>query len=63
MLNDKKIGALLREKNACNRDLAEAAGVSPNMVTYYRQNKRTPTAGTLAAMANFLGCKMDDIWI
>lgn len=63
MLNDKKLAAIMRAKNVTNTELAEAVGMSRGMMTYYRQNKRMPTAGTLAAMANFLGCKMDDIWM
>ena len=63
MLNDRRLSAFMKEKGLCNRDLADAIGVSAAMMTYYRKNQRTPSAKTRSEMARVLGCTMDDIWM
>lgn len=63
MLNDKNLSDLMKKKGVTNRELALHIGVAPSSMTFYRQGLRIPSAITLGRMANFLGCKMDDIWI
>jgi transcriptional regulator with XRE-family HTH domain len=63
MLNEKRLTEIMRVKGVTNAELATGIGVSASSMTYYRQGLRIPSAVTLGRIANYLGCKMDDIWV
>lgn len=63
MLNEKRLTEIMRVKGVTNAELATVVGVSKASMSYYRQGLRMPSAGTLGRIANYLGCKMDDIWV
>jgi len=52
----------LRQERSWERaDLAEAAGLSPSMISKIENEERRPRAGTLAAICAALGCQVEDL--
>ena len=56
-----KLSALLSERGMSQRELAEAAGLTPASVSRYVNGEREPRAPTIAALADALGVKPSDI--
>lgn len=56
-----KLAALLRERGMSQKELAEAASLTPASVSRYVNGEREPRALTVAALAEILGVKPSDI--
>lgn len=56
-----KLAALLRERGMSQKELAEAACLTPAAVSRYVNGKREPNAQTVAALADALEVKPSDI--
>lgn len=56
-----KLAALLRERGMSQKELAEAACLTPAAVSRYVNGKREPNAQTVAALADVLEVKPSDI--
>lgn len=56
-----KLAALLRERGISQKELAEAASLTPASVSRYVNGEREPRALTVAALAEILGVKPSDI--
>lgn len=56
-----KLAALLGERGMSQRELAEAAGLTPASVSRYVNGEREPRAPTIAVLADALGVKPSDI--
>lgn len=56
-----KLATLLGERSMSQRELAEAAGLTPASVSRYVNGEREPRALTIAALADALGVKPSDI--
>lgn len=56
-----KLAALLRERGMSQKELAEAASLTPASVSRYVNGEREPRALTAAALAEILGVKPSDI--
>lgn len=57
----KKIRDLRTEKMLSQRQLAHAIGVSQKAIDNWEKNINEPTAGSIAALAEFFGCSGDCI--
>lgn len=57
------LGERLREQRIAlkisQKDVANAIGVSPAIVSNYENSERTPSVETLLALANLYGCSID----
>ena len=60
-LTGNKLAALLRERGMSQKELAEAACLTPAAVSRYVNGERKPRALTVAALADVLGVKPSDI--
>lgn len=60
-LTGNKLAALLKERGISQKELAEAACLTPASVSRYVNSEREPRALTVAALANVLGVKPSDI--
>ena len=62
-LDRGRLNELMRERGLSSEGLAAAAGVSANSVRYYRDfaSKVQPSARNVAALANVLGVRMEDL--
>lgn len=60
-LTGNKLSALLRERGMSQKELAEAASLTPASVSRYVNGEREPRAPTIAALAKVLGVKSSDI--
>ena len=56
-----KLTALLKERGMSQKELAEAASLTPASVSRYVNGEREPRALTVAALADVLGVKPSDI--
>lgn len=56
-----KLAALLKERGMSQKELAEAASLTPASVSRYVNGEREPRALTVAALAEVLGVKPSDI--
>lgn len=56
-----KLAALLKERGMSQKELAEAASLTPASVSRYVNGEREPRALTVAALAEILGVKPSDI--
>lgn len=56
-----KLTALLKERGMSQKELAEAASLTPASVSRYVNGEREPRALTVAALAEVLGVKPSDI--
>jgi len=56
-----KLAALLGVRGMSQRELAEAAGLTPASVSRYVNGEREPRAPTIAALADVLGVSPSDI--
>lgn len=56
-----KLTALLKERGMSQKELAEAASLTPASVSRYVNGEREPRALTVAALAEVLGVKSSDI--
>lgn len=61
MINGEKIKSRLMELGMTQRQLAEAVGVTDQMISYIIQGKRIPGGDKLISIAEALGCSLDDI--
>ena len=61
MVDGEKIARMMRAQNITSARMAEIVGVTPAMMTYITQGKREPNVKCLVAIANTLGCKVDDL--
>jgi len=60
-LTGNKLAALLRERGMSQKELAEAACLTPASVSRYVNGEREPRVLTVAALADVLGVKPSDI--
>ena len=60
-LTGNKLAALLRERGMSQKELAEAACLTPAAVSRYVNGEREPMALTVAVLAEVLGVKPSDI--
>lgn len=60
-LTGNKLAALLKERGMSQKELAEAACLTPASVSRYVNGEREPRAHTVAALADVLGVKPLDI--
>lgn len=60
-LAGNKLAALLKERGMSQKELAEAASLTPASVSRYVNGEREPRALTVAALAEILGVKPSDI--
>lgn len=60
-LTGNKLAALLRERGMSQKELAEAACLTPASVSRYVNGKREPRVLTVAALADVLGVKPSGI--
>lgn len=60
-LTGNKLAALLKERGMSQKELAEAASLTPAAVSRYVNGKREPRALTVAVLAEVLGVKPSDI--
>lgn len=60
-LTGNKLAALLKERGMSQKELAEAASLTPASVSRYVNGEREPRALTVAALAEILGVKPSDI--
>lgn len=56
-----KLATLLRERGMSQKELAEAASLTPASVSRYVNGEREPRALTVAALAEIFGVKPSDI--
>lgn len=56
-----KLTALLKERGMSQKELAEAACLTPASVSRYINGEREPRAHTVVALAEILGVKTSDI--
>lgn len=56
-----KLATLLKERGMSQKELAEAASLTPASVSRYVNGEREPRALTVAALAEVLGVKPSDI--
>ena len=55
------LAALLKERGMSQKELAEAAGLTPASVSRYVNGERLPWPATIAAMSRALGVEPSDI--
>ena len=55
------LAALLKERGMSQKELAEAAGLTPASVSRYVNGERLPWPATIAAMSQALGVEPSDI--
>ena len=60
-LTGNKLAALLKERGMSQKELAEAACLTPASVSRYVNGEREPRVLTVAALADVLGVKPSDI--
>lgn len=60
-LTGNKLAALLKERGMSQKELAEAACLTPASVSRYVNGEREPRALTVVALADVLGVKPSDI--
>ena len=60
-LTGNKLAALLRERGMSQKELAEAACLTPASVSRYVNGEREPRDLTVVALADILGVKPSDI--
>lgn len=58
----KLLEQAMQDKGMTVRGLADAAGVSPNIISGLRTGSRKPQAETLRRIADALGTTMDELW-
>ena len=60
-LTGNKLASLLKERGISQKELAEAARLTPASVSRYVNGEREPRAHTVVALAEILGVKPSDI--
>lgn len=60
-LTGNKLGGLLKERGMSQKELAEAACLTPASVSRYVNGEREPRSLTVVALADVLGVKPSDI--
>lgn len=60
-LTGNKLAALFKERGMSQKELAEAASLTPAAVSRYVNGEREPRALTVAVLAEVLGVKPSDI--
>lgn len=60
-LTGNKLAALLKERDMSQKELAEAASLTPAAVSRYVNGEREPRDLTVVALADILGVKPSDI--
>lgn len=56
MVNNKKIESIMRDKGIMQKEIAEAVGISEQMVSYIIRGLREPSLAVLSRIAKVLGC-------
>ena len=57
----EKLKKMLEEKNVKQVDIARLLGVSEVLVSRYVSGQSNPTVPSVKKIAEYLGCKIDDI--
>lgn len=56
----RKIKAWCNANDATQQDFCKKVGITPNMITRYKQGKAYPTKEVLEIMCSVLGCNAND---
>lgn len=58
----KNLRRLRERRRISRRVLSELCGLSKNMISRYERGERVPTMPEAAALADFFGITLDELW-